>query len=225
MKKWKASKTWPTAPWSPTPKARNGFPPNALALRRGTPGQCRRSEPGRRRVWRPTRAAASAWTKIIAPRVPQHFCRRRCDRLSRLASVSMEQGRIAAARIFGDDCVMSNPKYYPVWDLYDPGNFLHRQNRRAVDRRGCSVRGRRRVLSRNCARPDSRRHHWPAQADLSSRDAPAAGRAHHRRRRQRTGPHRPGGHGAERQPSTTSSTPSSTIRPWRSATKPRPSTV
>ncbi len=30
-----------------------------------------------------------------------------------LASVSMEQGRIAAARIFGDDCVMSNPKYYP----------------------------------------------------------------------------------------------------------------
>src|SRR5487761_886854 len=30
-----------------------------------------------------------------------------------LASVSMEQGRIAAARIFGDECVMSNPKYYP----------------------------------------------------------------------------------------------------------------
>jgi NAD(P) transhydrogenase len=30
-----------------------------------------------------------------------------------LASVSMEQGRIAAARVFGDDCVVSNPKYYP----------------------------------------------------------------------------------------------------------------
>ncbi len=30
-----------------------------------------------------------------------------------LASVSMEQGRIAAARAFGDDTVVSNPSYYP----------------------------------------------------------------------------------------------------------------
>ena len=30
-----------------------------------------------------------------------------------LASVSMEQGRIAAARIFGDESLHSNPKYYP----------------------------------------------------------------------------------------------------------------
>jgi NAD(P) transhydrogenase len=30
-----------------------------------------------------------------------------------LASVSMEQGRIAAARAFGDDTVLSNPSYYP----------------------------------------------------------------------------------------------------------------
>ncbi|MHB1022556.1 MAG: Si-specific NAD(P)(+) transhydrogenase [Acidobacteriaceae bacterium] len=30
-----------------------------------------------------------------------------------LASVSMEQGRIAAARAFGDDAVLSNPSYYP----------------------------------------------------------------------------------------------------------------
>jgi NAD(P) transhydrogenase len=30
-----------------------------------------------------------------------------------LASVSMEQGRIAAARSFGDDTVVSNPSFYP----------------------------------------------------------------------------------------------------------------
>ena len=36
-----------------------------------------------------------------------------------LASVSMEQGRIAAARAFGDSSVVSNPSFYPygIWTI------------------------------------------------------------------------------------------------------------
>ncbi len=36
-----------------------------------------------------------------------------------LASVSMEQGRVAAARAFGDETVLSNPSYYPygIWTI------------------------------------------------------------------------------------------------------------
>ena len=36
-----------------------------------------------------------------------------------LASVSMEQGRIASARAFGDDTVLSNPSFYPygIWTI------------------------------------------------------------------------------------------------------------
>ena len=36
-----------------------------------------------------------------------------------LASVSMEQGRIASARAFGDDSVLSNPSFYPygIWTI------------------------------------------------------------------------------------------------------------
>lgn len=36
-----------------------------------------------------------------------------------LASVSMEQGRVAAARAFGDDTVLSNPSFYPygIWTI------------------------------------------------------------------------------------------------------------
>ena len=36
-----------------------------------------------------------------------------------LASVSMEQGRIAAARAFGDDSIVSNPSFYPygIWTI------------------------------------------------------------------------------------------------------------
>ena len=41
-----------------------------------------------------------------------------------LASVSMEQGRIASARAFGDETVLSNPSFYPygIWTI--PGNQL-----------------------------------------------------------------------------------------------------
>src|SRR6185437_8034286 len=46
-------------------------------------------------------------------RVPNIFAAGDVIGFPALASVSMEQGRIAAARVFGDDCVVSNPKYYP----------------------------------------------------------------------------------------------------------------
>ena len=52
------------------------------------------------------------WTRL-SHQGAEHFRCWRCDRFSSLASVSMEQGRIAAARVFGDDCVVSNPAYYP----------------------------------------------------------------------------------------------------------------
>ena len=51
-----------------------------------------------------------------------------------LASVSMEQGRIAVARAFGNENLVSNPKLLPVWHLYDPGDLVHRQDRGAAHR-------------------------------------------------------------------------------------------
>ena len=88
-----------------------------------------------------------------------------------LASVSMEQGRIAAARAFGDETVLSNPELLSVWHLHDPGDQLHRQDRGAADRGGRSVRGGRGLLPRDRARPDSRRYDRAAEDHLPSRDA------------------------------------------------------
>ena len=50
-----------------------------------------------------------------------------------LASVSMEQGRIAAATALGIP-VHSNPGDLSVRDLYDSGDIVHRQDRGAIDR-------------------------------------------------------------------------------------------
>ena len=116
-----------------------------------------------------------------------------------LASVSMEQGRVAAARAFGDETILSNPGLLSVWNLYDSGDQLYRQDRRAADRGGRAVRGRRGVLSRDCARPDSRRYDGAAEADLSPDDACDSRRAHHRRGCERAAAHRPGGDGAGRE--------------------------
>ena len=64
------------------------------------------------------------------------------------------------------------PELLSLRDLHDPGDFVHRQDGGAADRGGCAVRGGRGLLPRDCARPDSRRHHGAAEADFSSRDAP-----------------------------------------------------
>ena len=63
-----------------------------------------------------------------------------------LASVSMEQGRIAAARAFGDDSDRLEPELLSVRHLHHSGDQLHRQDRRAAHRRGCALRGRRGLL-------------------------------------------------------------------------------
>ena len=51
-----------------------------------------------------------------------------------LASVSMEQGRIASARAFGLP-VASDPEGLSVWDLHDSANFVYRENRKNSSRR------------------------------------------------------------------------------------------
>jgi NAD(P) transhydrogenase len=83
-----------------------------------------------------------------------------------LASVSMEQGRIAAARAFNLDVQT------------DPADFFYWEDRGTAYRCGRSVRSWGRVLSRNCARADQRPHGWPAKIALSSRDAGTSWRAH-----------------------------------------------
>ena len=51
-----------------------------------------------------------------------------------LASVSMEQGRIAAARAFGDDTAAVQPELLSLRHLHHPGDLLYRQDRRAAHR-------------------------------------------------------------------------------------------
>ena len=114
-----------------------------------------------------------------------------------LASVSMEQGRLAAANAVGLK-IQSNPRDLSLRHLHHSRDFLHREDRRAVDRCRRSLRSRRGVLSRHGARADSRRHQRPAQADLPPGDARRSGRAHHRRRRHRTAAHRSGGDDSQR---------------------------
>jgi NAD(P) transhydrogenase len=51
--------------------------------------------------------------KDFRTKVPNIFAMGDVIGFPSLASVSMEQGRIAAARAFGDETVLSNPSYYP----------------------------------------------------------------------------------------------------------------
>jgi NAD(P) transhydrogenase len=51
--------------------------------------------------------------KDFRTKVPNVFAAGDVIGFPSLASVSMEQGRIAAARAFGDETVLSNPSYYP----------------------------------------------------------------------------------------------------------------
>ena len=86
-----------------------------------------------------------------------------------LASVSMEQGRIAAARAYNVTGAVQSGDL-PIWNLYDPGNLFHRKDRRAAHRRRRALRGRRRLLPGDRAGPDPRRHHRPPEVDLPSRN-------------------------------------------------------
>ena len=109
--------------------------------------------------------------------------------------VSMEQGRIAAAE--GDSTSPSKfePSDLSVRDLHDPRNLVHRQNRGAAHRRRRSLRSGRIVLAAKSTRRSRSRgeHHRPLKIHFPSRDEGTAGRAHHRRGRDRTAAHRAGG--------------------------------
>ena len=82
------------------------------ALRRGPAGQRRRAEPGRPRASKPTSAGASRWMPSTAPSQPHIYAAGDVIGFPSLASVSMEQGRIAAAHAFGLN-LHSNPATYP----------------------------------------------------------------------------------------------------------------
>ena len=115
-----------------------------------------------------------------------------------LASVSMEQGRIAAARAFGDETILSNPSFYPYGIYTIPEISFIGKTEEQLTRRGRPLRGRRGLLPGDCARADSRRYHRAAEADLPPDEPLDLGRTHYRRGRQRAAAHRPGGDGAGR---------------------------
>ena len=107
--------------------------------------------------------------KDFRTKVPNVFAAGDVIGFPSLASVSMEQGRIAVgAGVWRRDDPVQ-PELLPLRDLHDSGDQLHRQDRGATDRRGCAVRGGRGVLSRDCTRPDTRRYDGPTEADLPSR--------------------------------------------------------
>ena len=74
-----------------------------------------------------------------------------------LASVSMEQGRLAAARAFGLAGGIG-PGRIPLRDLYDSADLLHRENGGAINARRRALRSRRGLLPRNRARPNHGSH-------------------------------------------------------------------
>ena len=115
-----------------------------------------------------------------------------------LASVSMEQGRIAAARAFNDRATTSNPSFYPYGIYTIPEiSFIGKTEEQLTGEDipyevGMAYY---RETARGQIRGDTTGR---LKLDLPPRHAQSAGRAHHRRGGQRTGPHRPGGHGPGR---------------------------
>ena len=109
-----------------------------------------------------------------------------------LASVSMEQGRIAVARAFGNENVISNPGYYPYGIYTIPEiSFIGKTEEQLTDEDVPYEVGV--AYYREIARGrDPRRYHRTLEDRLPPRDPASAGRAHHRRGRKRAGAHRPG---------------------------------
>ena len=110
-----------------------------------------------------------------------------------LASVSMEQGRIAAARAFNDRATTSNPGFYPYGIYTIPEiSFIGKTEEQLTDEDVPYEVGMAyyREVARGQIRGDTT---GTAEADLPSRHAQGAGGAHHRRGSQRAGAHRSGG--------------------------------
>ncbi len=108
-----------------------------------------------------------------------------------LASTSMEQGRVAACHALGME-PLAPPEFFPYGIYSVPEISTDGTHRRRGAHARHSLRGRHRTLPRDLARP----HHGAEQRhdedDLLDQDAPAARRAHPRRRRHRADPYRPG---------------------------------
>jgi NAD(P) transhydrogenase len=110
-----------------------------------------------------------------------------------LASVSMEQGRIAAARAFNDHATSSNPGFYPYGIYTIPEiSFIGKTEEQLTDEDVPYEVGM--AYYREVARTNSRGYDRPPQADLPSRHEEGSWGTHHRRRCKRAGPHWAGGH-------------------------------
>ena len=107
--------------------------------------------------------------KDFRTKVPNDLCRRRRDRLP-IAGFGLDGAgpHRRRARLRRRDHPLQ-PELLSLRHLHDSGDQLHRQDRGAAHRRGRALRGRRGLLSRDCARPDSRRHHRPAEDHLPPR--------------------------------------------------------
>ena len=112
-----------------------------------------------------------------------------------LASVSMEQGRIAAARAFGDDSVVSNPSFYPYGIYTIPEiSFIGKTEEQLTEEDvpyevGVAYY---REIARGQIRGDTT---GTIEADFQPRKPLDSRRAHHRRRCERAAAHRAGGDG------------------------------
>ena len=96
-----------------------------------------------------------------------------------LASVSMEQGRLAAGHAVGTP-VESNPASYPYGIYTIPEISLIGKTEEQLTDEDVPYEIGLAVLPRDRARADPRRHDGPPQADLPPGDGEIARRAHHR---------------------------------------------
>ncbi len=142
-----------------------------------------------------------------------------------LASTSMEQGRRAVCHAFGVCDVRNyNTELFPYGIYAVPEISMVGKTEEQLTERGDPLRGGHRPLPRDRPRPAPGRRAGHAQDADPPGDAQAAGRPHHRRRRHRADPHRPGGDGARTARPSSSSTTSSTSRRSPSATRWPPTT-
>ena len=94
-------------------ESKKKHPGRRAALRRRPPGQRRRAQSRRTPASKPTPRGRIPVDKDYRTKTPNIFAVGDVIGFPSLASVSMEQGRIAAARAFGDNTVHSNPSFYP----------------------------------------------------------------------------------------------------------------
>ena len=112
MKKWKAWKSCPIAVWSPTWKARREFPEELCCTRSAASGNVAELNLAAVGIEADGRGRIPV-DKDFRTKVPGIFAVGDVIGFPSLASVSMEQGRIAVARAFGNENLVSNPSYYP----------------------------------------------------------------------------------------------------------------